>query len=103
MNKVIKTLGLYPIRVALHPEVNVEVTANVARSEEEAKLQAAGVDVTATDQDLEEEAGLAADELFEHTPAGLEEAADDQPAEDGAPSDAAQPSESDETENDPPA
>jgi large subunit ribosomal protein L9 len=36
----IKALGLYPVRVLLHPEVAVTVTANVARSEEEAKVQA---------------------------------------------------------------
>ncbi len=35
----IKTLGLFPIKMALHPEVSVMVTVNVARSEEEAKLQ----------------------------------------------------------------
>jgi large subunit ribosomal protein L9 len=36
----IKALGLYPVRVLLHPEVAVTVTANVARSEDEAKVQA---------------------------------------------------------------
>jgi large subunit ribosomal protein L9 len=36
----IKALGLYPVRIMLHPEVAVTVTANVARSEEEAKVQA---------------------------------------------------------------
>jgi large subunit ribosomal protein L9 len=35
----IKILGLHPVRIALHPEVIVTVTVNVARSEEEAKLQ----------------------------------------------------------------
>lgn len=35
----IKLLGLHPVRVALHPEVIVTVTVNVARSPEEAKLQ----------------------------------------------------------------
>ena len=35
----IKTLGLHPIRVALHPEVVVSVTANVAKSTEEAEAQ----------------------------------------------------------------
>jgi len=36
----IKALGLYPVRVLLHPEVAVTVTANIARSEDEAKVQA---------------------------------------------------------------
>ncbi len=35
----IKTLGLFDVKVVLHPEVSVDVTANVARSEEEAKQQ----------------------------------------------------------------
>ncbi len=66
MDRVIKTLGLHPIKIVLHPEVSLTVTANVARSEEEAKLQAQGVDVTATDRDEEEEfEAEAAAELFE--------------------------------------
>jgi large subunit ribosomal protein L9 len=39
MDRPIKTLGLHPIRVALHPEVIVAVTANVAKSTEEAEAQ----------------------------------------------------------------
>jgi large subunit ribosomal protein L9 len=39
LDQPIKTLGLNPVRVALHPEVFVTVTANVARSAEEAKIQ----------------------------------------------------------------
>ncbi len=39
LNESIKMLGLFTARVTLHPEVVVEVTANVARSEEEAKIQ----------------------------------------------------------------
>ena len=39
LERPIKTVGLHPIKVALHPEVVVTVTANVARSEDEAKLQ----------------------------------------------------------------
>jgi large subunit ribosomal protein L9 len=40
LNQAIKTLGLFPVDVALHPEVTIHVTVNVARSEDEAKLQA---------------------------------------------------------------
>lgn len=43
----IKTLGLHKLRVALHPEVSITVTVNVARSLDEAKLQAEGKSVTA--------------------------------------------------------
>jgi len=39
LDRAYKTLGLFPIKVALHPEVSVEVTINIARSEEEAKIQ----------------------------------------------------------------
>ena len=40
LNKPIKALGLHPVRVSLHPEIGVEVIANVARSQDEAKVQA---------------------------------------------------------------
>jgi len=39
LDRPIKTLGLHPIRVALHPEVIVGVSANVAKSTEEAEAQ----------------------------------------------------------------
>ena len=41
----IKTIGMHNVTVALHPEVRVTVKANVARSDDEAKLQSEGVDV----------------------------------------------------------
>ncbi|MGI9464276.1 MAG: 50S ribosomal protein L9 [Aestuariivirgaceae bacterium] len=59
----IKTIGLYTVRVALHPEVTVEVTVNVARTEDEAEAQARGEVLTGTQSDREE-ARQAADELF---------------------------------------
>ncbi len=42
LDQPIKSLGLYKTRVALHPEVVVQVTVNVAQSAEEAEMQAAG-------------------------------------------------------------
>ncbi|HYD18476.1 MAG TPA: 50S ribosomal protein L9 [Patescibacteria group bacterium] len=39
MDRAYKLLGLYPVKVSLHPEVTVEVTINIARSAEEAKIQ----------------------------------------------------------------
>lgn len=39
MERAYKLLGLYPVKVALHPEVIVEVTLNIARSVDEAKIQ----------------------------------------------------------------
>ena len=41
----IKTIGMHDVTVTLHPEVSVIVKANVARSPEEAELQAQGVDI----------------------------------------------------------
>jgi large subunit ribosomal protein L9 len=46
LNKPIKSLGLHPVKVALHPEVVVGITLNIARTEEEADRQARGEDVT---------------------------------------------------------
>lgn len=43
----IKTIGMHDVTIALHPEVRVTVKANVARSDDEAKLQSEGVDVLA--------------------------------------------------------
>ena len=48
LERPIKTLGLFDVRVALHPEVSVTIQANVARSPEEADLQKDGVDVMAS-------------------------------------------------------
>ncbi|MES2303857.1 MAG: 50S ribosomal protein L9 [Pseudomonadota bacterium] len=47
LERPIKTLGVYDVRVALHPEVSVGVKVNVARSADEAALQSQGVDVMA--------------------------------------------------------
>jgi large subunit ribosomal protein L9 len=43
----IKAIGMHEVKIALHPEVAVTVKVNVARSPEEADLQAQGVDVMA--------------------------------------------------------
>jgi len=51
----IKTVGLHTVSLALHPEVEVTVTVNVARSEDEALRQAKGEDVTVVSYDDEEE------------------------------------------------
>ena len=48
----IKTIGLHSVAISLHPEVEVTVTINVARSEDEAARQAAGEDLTAPEQDI---------------------------------------------------
>ncbi len=48
LERPIKTLGVFDVRVNLHPEVSVGITVNVARSPEEADLQKDGVDVMAS-------------------------------------------------------
>lgn len=48
----IKTIGVHSVLIQLHPEVEVTVSVNVARSEDEAIRQAAGEDLTAPEQDI---------------------------------------------------
>ena len=45
LDRPIKAIGMHEVKIALHPEVAVTVKVNVARSPEEADLQAQGVDV----------------------------------------------------------
>lgn len=61
LDRPIKNIGVHDVKIALHPEVAVTVKVNVARSPEEADLQAQGVDVLA--QMFEDEAAPAAEEL----------------------------------------
>ena len=51
----IKTLGLTRVRVVLHPEVSMEITVNVARSQEEATKQARGEAVGREAEEPEEQ------------------------------------------------
>ena len=60
LDKAIKTIGLHPMAVVLHPEVRVLVSINVARTEEEAERQARGEDVLAVPAQEEVAAGEAA-------------------------------------------
>ena len=46
----IKTIGLHTVTIALHPEVSVTVTVNVARSADEAERQTRGEDLTQRDE-----------------------------------------------------
>ena len=47
LDRPIKAIGMHEVRVVLHPEVTASVKVNVARSPEEADLQAQGIDVMA--------------------------------------------------------
>jgi large subunit ribosomal protein L9 len=77
LDHAIKTIGLHPLGVVLHPEVRVKVTINVARTEDEAERQARGEDVL-VERTPEEEAGAEAaanaEALFEEGAATAAEA-----------------------------
>jgi len=60
LDKPIKAIGMHNVRIALHAEVSVTIHVNVARSPEEAELQAKGVDVMA-DMFERDEAGFTED------------------------------------------
>jgi len=62
LDRPIKAIGMHEVKIALHPEVAVTVKVNVARSPEEAELQAQGIDVMAS--------------MFEREEAGFTEAFD---------------------------
>lgn len=89
MSRPIKELGLHDLEVSLHPEVEVTIVLNVARSTEEAELQAQGKSI----QELAAEEEAAADfeiaELFDDIgAAGLDDddrdaAPEPQPADEG--------------------
>ena len=75
MDKSIKTLGLFPIRVSLHAEVDTIVTVNVARSLEEAETQAkTGQAVVARDDDEDEVEAETVAEVDESTDEAAEAA-----------------------------
>lgn len=75
LERPIKNLGVHPVRVALHPEVVVTVSLNVARSEDEADRQARGEDVTVVKEEKIELETFDPDAMFEEgaEPAGEEE------------------------------
>jgi len=87
LDRPIKAIGVHEVKVALHPEVAVTVKVNVARSPEEADLQAQGIDVL--QQMFEEDAApLAAEELApatetEEAASATPETAEAEPAEAG--------------------
>lgn len=88
LNTPLKTLGLFPVVVALHPEVKVQVTVNIARSEEEAAIQKktgkALVKTDEADQDEKkaEKAKADAEAVFEDAPEAeaVEADAEEKPA-----------------------
>jgi large subunit ribosomal protein L9 len=88
LDRPIKAIGLQDVKIALHPEVSVTISVNIARSPEEAELQAAGKDVMA--------------EMFEKDVSGFIEERDEtlepgeiapEPAEEAASTEEAAPAE----------
>ena len=80
LERPIKTLGVFDVKVALHPEVAVTITVNVARSPEEAELQSQGVDVMA-ELFEKDEAGFTEDYDPNAEPGEIAAAAEEAPAE----------------------
>jgi large subunit ribosomal protein L9 len=76
LERPMKTLGVHDLKVALHPEVIVKVSVNVARSEDEAARQARGEDVTVVREERMELETFDPDAAFEEGagPAGEEQA-----------------------------
>lgn len=85
LEKPIKTLGVIPVRVVMHPEVSASININVARSEDEAERQARGENVLApNDERIEEEGENEADaapEFFDESAQAPVEGAADSDAE----------------------
>jgi len=65
LDRPIKVLGLHEVKIALHPEVLVKVTLNVARSDDEAERQARGEDVTVIKGEALELETFNPDDVFE--------------------------------------
>jgi len=92
LNQNFKVIGLFPVSVSLHPEVKAEVTVNIARTSEEAKIQQeTGRALIAEAEEVAEEEAApveeleqaisedapAAEDIFEEPPAAEEDAAED--------------------------
>ena len=79
LDRPIKTLGLQPVRVALHPEVVVRVSLNIARSEDEAERQARGEDVTVVKEEVVQLETFNPDAVFEEEALSLQRGEEEQP------------------------
>ena len=92
LSRPIKDLGLHTVHVILHPEVEVDIALNVARSPEEAELQASGKSIQELAAEAEAEAEFEIAELFDDIGAAASDDDDlaeavseaDAPAADGA-------------------
>tara|TARA_Y100000739_G_scaffold182149_1_gene160371 strand:+ start:609 stop:1256 length:648 start_codon:yes stop_codon:yes gene_type:complete len=73
LDRPIKELGIHQIKVTLHPEVETTFSLNVARSEEEAELQAKGKSIQQVAAEEEAEAEFEISELFDDIGAAASE------------------------------
>ena len=73
LDKPIKDLGIHTVSVRLHPEVAVKIQLNVARSVEEAALQASGKSIAELAAEAEAEAEFEIAELFDEMGAAASE------------------------------
>ena len=83
LDKPLKALGIATVRVVLHPEVDVKININIARSADEAERQARGENVLASPEDEaeEEQAAEAAPEFFDEDAGAAVENADEEKTE----------------------
>ena len=88
LDKPLKSLGVFSVRIVLHPEVDAFIDVNIARSEDEAERQARGENVLVqTDDDEEAEDEAAAPEFFdEGAGAAVEAEGDAEASEEETPS-----------------
>ncbi len=70
----IKTIGLHEVEISLHPEVQVKVSVNIARSTEEAERQAKGEDLTSIEAIYGIEEAPLSEEIFDEDEEGEAEA-----------------------------
>ena len=73
LSRPIKELGLHDVIVTLHPEVEAKIQLNVARTENEAELQATGKSIQDAAAEEEEAADFEIAELFEDIGAAAED------------------------------
>ena len=92
LDRPIKTIGVQDVKIALHPEVAVTISVNIARSPEEAEMQAQGKDVMAEmfEKDVagfteERDANLEPGEIASESEPEAESAAEGETAADGEP------------------
>ena len=81
LDRAIKTLGIHDIVVRLHPEVSEIIKVNVARSREEAEMQARTGTAVVSGAEEEEDDAVEAEELFEEGAGLLAEEPEEQAAE----------------------